>query len=204
MALTRKLLRGMGLTDEQVDTIIEAHTDTVDGIKAERDSYKTDAEKLPGVQKELNDLKQTIGDGGETVSKAEYDRLQNDFNTYKDGVTAREAHTAKETAYRTLLKEAGVDPKRIDAIVKITDIDGIELAEDGKIKDADTRTATVKTDYADFIVTYSEQGANVANPPANNGKGNTVTKEQIMAIKDGSERRRAMAENPELFGLNEG
>lgn len=26
MALTRKLLRGMGLTDEQVDTIIEAHT----------------------------------------------------------------------------------------------------------------------------------------------------------------------------------
>ena len=34
MALTRKLLKGMGLTDEQVDTIIEAHTDTVDGLKA--------------------------------------------------------------------------------------------------------------------------------------------------------------------------
>ena len=33
MALTRKLLKGMGLTDEQVDTIIEAHTDTVDGLK---------------------------------------------------------------------------------------------------------------------------------------------------------------------------
>lgn len=32
MALTRKLLKGMGLTDEQVDTIIEAHTDTVDGL----------------------------------------------------------------------------------------------------------------------------------------------------------------------------
>ena len=27
MALTRKLMKGMGLTDEQVDTIIEAHTD---------------------------------------------------------------------------------------------------------------------------------------------------------------------------------
>ena len=32
MALTRKLLKGMGLTDEQVDTIIEAHADTVDGL----------------------------------------------------------------------------------------------------------------------------------------------------------------------------
>lgn len=34
MALTRKLLKGMGLTEEQMDTIIEAHTDTVDGLKA--------------------------------------------------------------------------------------------------------------------------------------------------------------------------
>ena len=56
MALTRKLLKGMGLTDEQVDTIIEAHTDTVDGLKADIGKYKADAEKLPGIQKELDDL----------------------------------------------------------------------------------------------------------------------------------------------------
>ena len=54
MALTRKLLKGMGLTDEQVDTIIEAHTDTVDGLKADVSKYKTDAEKLSDVQKELD------------------------------------------------------------------------------------------------------------------------------------------------------
>ena len=50
MALTRKLLKGMGLTDEQVDTIIEAHTDTVDGLKADVSKYKTDAEKLSDVE----------------------------------------------------------------------------------------------------------------------------------------------------------
>lgn len=63
MALTRKLLKGMGLTDEQVDTIIEAHTDTVDGLKADVSKYKADAEKLPGIQKQLDDLK-AAGDGG--------------------------------------------------------------------------------------------------------------------------------------------
>ena len=63
MALTRKLLKGMGLTDEQVDTIIEAHTDTVDGLKEQVKTYKADAEKLPNVQKELDDLK-AAGDGG--------------------------------------------------------------------------------------------------------------------------------------------
>ena len=47
MSLTRKLLKGMGLTDEQVDTIIEAHTDTVDGLKEQVKTYKADAEKLP-------------------------------------------------------------------------------------------------------------------------------------------------------------
>ena len=52
MALTRKLLKGMGLTDEQVDTIIEAHSDTVDGLKEQVKTYKADAEKLPNIQKE--------------------------------------------------------------------------------------------------------------------------------------------------------
>ena len=37
MALTRKLLKGMGLTDEQVDTIIEAHVETVDSLKVSID-----------------------------------------------------------------------------------------------------------------------------------------------------------------------
>lgn len=170
MALTRKLLRGMGLTDEQVETIIEAHTDTVDGLKADIDKYKPDALRVPDLQKEIDDLKKqnANGDGVEVVSKDEYDRLKGEYDDYKNGIVARDAKTAKEAAYRELLKEAGIDPKRIDAIMKITDTESVELADDGKIKDAEARTATIKSDFADFIVTYSEKGADVSNPPANN------------------------------------
>ena len=85
MALTRKLLKGMGLTDEQVDTIIEAHTDTVDGLKADIGRYKADAEKLPGIQKELDDLKKEDADGG---YKAKYEKEKKDFQDFKDGVAA--------------------------------------------------------------------------------------------------------------------
>lgn len=63
MSITRKFLKGMGLTDEQVETIIEAHTETVDGLKADIEKYREDALRLPDVQKELNDLK-AAGDGG--------------------------------------------------------------------------------------------------------------------------------------------
>ena len=88
MALTRKLLKGMGLTDEQVDTIIEAHTDTVDGLKADIGRYKADAEKLPGIQKELDDLKKEDADGG---YKAKYEKEKKDFQDFKDGVAAKES-----------------------------------------------------------------------------------------------------------------
>lgn len=163
MALTRKLLKGMGLTDEQVDTIIEAHTETTDGLKAEANRYRADAEKLPGVQKELNELKEAK-DGG---YKEKYEKEHSDFEAFKTAQTAKETKAAKETAYRALLKAAGVDEKRIPAIVKVTDLSDKELV-DGQFKDAAAMTEAVKTDWADFVVNTSTEGAPTGNPPKNN------------------------------------
>ena len=53
MALTRKFLSALGIEEEKAEQIIAAHTETVDGLKAERDKYKEDAEKLPATQNEL-------------------------------------------------------------------------------------------------------------------------------------------------------
>ena len=56
MAVSRAMLEGMGLTKEQASAIIEAHTETIDGLKKQRDEYKADADRLKDVQKELDDL----------------------------------------------------------------------------------------------------------------------------------------------------
>jgi hypothetical protein len=58
MALTRKFLSALGIDADKVDEIINAHTETVDALKNERDKYKADAEKLPEVQKELDGMKE--------------------------------------------------------------------------------------------------------------------------------------------------
>lgn len=194
MALTRKMLKAMGIEEEKIDQIIDAHTETVEGLKEEAKGYKADAEKLVGVRKELDELKK---DGGDWQSK--YEKEHADFEAYKSDITAKETKAAKAEAYRALLKDAGISEKRIDAIVKITDIDGIELTKEGKIKDAEERTKGIKEDYAEFITTTEEKGADTAKPPANGGNGGAMTKESIMAIKDRAERRRAIAENSELF-----
>ena len=205
MSLTRKMLKAMGIDEEKIDQIIEAHAETTDALKADRDKYKADAEKLADVQNKLDKANETIaknGDG-EVVPKSDYDKIKKEYDDYKAGIDAEKTHSAKETAYRELLKAAGVSDKRISAVVKVTDIDTIELDKDGKIKDADERTTNIKTEWADFIETTTTHGAKTANPPANNGKGNGKTKEEILAIKDGTIRRQEMAANPHLFGLEQ-
>lgn len=196
MSLTRKMLKAMGIEEEKIDQIIEAHTETVDGFKDKLNDYKDKAEKYDGVKKELDEIKE----GGDDWQK-KYEKEHSDFEAYKNDVTAKETKRTKEHAVREFLKSAGVSEKRLDAVLKVTNLDDFELDKDGKIKDADKHTETVKTEWADFIETTSTQGANTANPPANNGKGTTKTKEEIMAIKDGAVRRAEMAANPQLFGI---
>lgn len=196
MAFTRKMLKAFGIEDNIIEQIMDAHVEVVDGLKTERDNLKADADKLAGVQKELDDLKKNGGDW-----QKKYEDEHKDFEAFKNAQSAKETKAAKEKAYRGLLKEAGIADKRIDTILKVTNLEDIELDKDGKIKDSDKHTETVKTEYAEFIETTTHRGAHVATPPAGSGTGGTKTKEEILAIKDGVARRQAMAENPALFGI---
>lgn len=203
MAFTRKFLSAMGIEADKVDEIINAHIEVVDGLKEERDNFKKDADKLADVEKKLAKAEEKLAKNGEgeTVSKEDYDKLKKEYDDYKADITAKTTRTEKENAFRELLKSAGVSEKRLNAIIKVSDIDGLELDKDGKIKNADKHTETIKTEWAEFIETTTTRGANTANPPANSGKGTGKTKEEILAIKDGAIRRQEMLNNPHLFGL---
>lgn len=167
MALTRKLLAALGIESEKVEQIIEAHTETVEALKKERDEYKAQAEELPDVQKELADLKK-IKDG-ESSYKEKYEKEHQAFEDYMKEVDARETKAKKEALYKELLTKAGVSAKRIDSILKVTDLTNVELDEKGAIKDADQYEKNIKTEWADFIEKRETRGAETNNPPANNG-----------------------------------
>lgn len=201
MALTRRFLTALGIEQDKIDEIINAHSETVDGLKEQISSLKESSDKLPSVEKELEELKATLekNDGKDTY-QVKYDELKAEFDKYKADVELKESKMAKESAYRKLLKDAGVSDKRFDSVVKVTDLDAYELDENGNIKDADKVLESIKTDWSDFIPTVRTEGASITTPPTNNG-GVTKTKEEIMAIKDGVERRREMAKNPQLFGI---
>ena len=164
MALTRKSLKAMGLTDEQVDSIIEMHSETVDGLKADISKYKGDAEKLPGVQKELNDLK-AAGDGG---YKEKYEKEHSDFEAYKSDVTAKESKAAKEMAVRAYFESKNITGANLDLAMRGCGTEMAALEMDGeKIKDTKSLDALLSGTYKGLISTTQTKGANPANPPAN-------------------------------------
>lgn len=167
MALTRKLLKGMGLTDEQIDTIIEAHTDTVVGLKDQISSYKADAEKLPGVQKELDDLKK---DSSGNDYKAKYEKEKKDFQEYKDGVAAKESAAAKEKAARAYFQGKGIPAESMALVIRgaKAEIDGLELDGD-KIKDSKALDDLLSGDYKGLIGKTSAKGTNTQTPPDTTG-----------------------------------
>ena len=200
MAFTRKMLKAMGIEEDKIEQIIDAHSETVDALKADRDAYKEDAAKLAAVQKELDALKAKGDDG----YKAKYEAEKAAHDALKADIAAKETKKAKTDAYRELLKGANIDEKRIATILRAEapTIDKIELDADGKIKNAEQYTESIKSDWADFVVTQSAKGTNTATPPANGGAASTKTKEDILKIKDAGERQKAIAENPTLFGID--
>ena len=201
MSLTRKMLKAMGIEEEKIDQIIEAHSETVDSLKADRDSYKEDAEKLKDVQKELDDLKAKGDDGW----KEKHDRLKEEFDQYKNDVQEKETKAAKEAAYRAILKDANLSEKGVEKAIKYADWDKIELEADGKLKGASDHIKAVRDEWAEYVTTTTTTGAKTSTPPVNNG-GAKMTKAEIYAKDEHgryklstAERQKALAENPELM-----
>lgn len=221
MALSRSFLSALGIEGEKIEEIVKANYESLAGLKEERDqlkieveglkkslaSFKDDAGKVEGLQKELDELKQEAEKNNSDSWKVKYeaikeerDKLKGEFDEFKTATAAEKTKNAKEKAYRALLKEQGIPEKRLDTILKVSDIEKLELDDEGKFKNAEELATSIKDEWADFIPKESEKGAETATPPAKTG-GSAITKDEIMAISDREERQKAIAENPKLFGL---
>lgn len=200
--MTRKSLKAMGLTDEQIDSIIEMHTETVDGLKDKLKTAEEKASKLDDVQKELDGLKTNSGDD----YKAKYEAEKKAFADYKADQTEKESKAAKEKAVKAYFEGKNITGANLDIAMRgcRDEIGAIELDGD-KIKDTAALDALVNGTFAGLVVTKTVQGAQTANPPANNG-GSKLTRADIYAKDEHgrykmstSERQKALAENPELM-----
>ena len=178
--------------EEKVAEIMKEHVAVTDGLKEERDGYKDQAEKAADLQKELDGLQ-----GGDDWQK----KFEDEHKAFEDfkKQTASEAEAAKvKAAYRELLADEGIGAKRLDTIIRVTDFSKMKLDKDGSLENADELRKSINEEWSEFKTTVVERGATVEKPP-HTGKP-TRTREEILAIKDTTERQKAIAENLNLFG----
>lgn len=193
MALTRKLLSALGIEADKIEQIIEAHTETVDALKHERDDLKSKLANFDEVKTELDKLKEAAKNGGD------YEKLKKDFEDYKAEVEGRETLSKKKAALEKIAKDAGLSENGVAKAVKYTDFAKIELDEKGEIKDSKDILKSLKEEWSDYVQTKGAKGADTPNPPKNGGGGSYSSKDEIMKIKDTVERQKAIAANINLF-----
>ena len=166
MALTRKSLKAMGLTDEQIESIIDMHGETVDALKDQRDQYKEAAEKLPSMQAQLEEATKNIENLSKDSWKVKYEALKEDHEKFVNAQKMKEQYREKEKTYIDLLKAAGIPEKRIPSIIKVSNdyINSIVVSDGEKIENLDEITKYIMTEWAEFIPVVTDQGADVPRP----------------------------------------
>lgn len=165
----------------------------------DRDSWKqraeTAEETLKGFEgKDLNAMQKEIDDWKEKATKAESEYNAKMAEHEKQELLKEafaEIEFTSESAKKAIMAQIaeGVSVKN-GKLIGFND-----LLEDAKKNDAsafvDKEQQNLEQNKAKFTTSMNNKG----------GKVGTMTKDEIMAIKDRGERRQAMLANKELFGL---
>lgn len=188
---------GDACTEEIENRLVALHLGVVDPLKDDLTKYKADAEKLPSVQKQLDDLK-AAGDGG---YKEKYEKEHSAFEAFKTDITEKESKAAKEKAVRAYFESKNITGANLDLAMRGCGEEMAALELDGeKIKDTKSLDALVDGTYKGLV---SKQTVRVDTGARFNAGGKPMTKDEIMQITDRAERRAAIAANMDLFRKEE-
>ena len=201
-------LKAQGLTDEQVNFVMAENGKDLKKLQKEnenlthdRDAWKGKAETaestlkgfegvdLETMQRELSDWKKKAEDAEKNAQAQIYER---DFN---DALKAEleSVKFSSEAAKRAIMAE-----------IKES---GLKL-KDGKILGLNDLISQMKEKDASAFIDEEQQkaqqnAARFTQPLQRQNTGGSMTKDQIMGIKDASERQAAIAANMHLFGKGE-
>lgn len=155
-----KKLEGVENADEIVDFIMSENGKDIEKSKVDTSSYE---EKITKLQEDLKKFEE----GGEKfVDAEELNRLKK----FETDTLEKQTFEQKNNAVVDWLKENKASEKALKLLAKTVDYKTVEV-ENGKVKNADTIFANLKTDYKDFFVEEQQGGATPSTPPTSKESG---------------------------------
>lgn len=137
----------MGIEDKQIETIIEAHSDTVTALKNERDTYREKAEMVPDLQRQLEEAK---ADTSLADLQAKYDKAE----------AAHKKEVAQMTKEQNALSEklAEVEGARDGLSAEIEqlkaehqqELDGVRAELDEAVKTANSERDGIQSQFDEY------------------------------------------------------
>lgn len=192
--MKRKFLEDLGLTKEQIDSVMDENGKD---IEAEKEKATTTTAELEDVKKQLKEANYTITDLKK--SNADNEALQAKVKEYEDTIKTQKAdYEAKvrnltlDSAIEKALSNAGA--KHIDLLSTKIDREKLKIETDGKVTGLDEQISAYKESYKDLFIPKIEGRA-----PNNNGGGkppvnNPWSKEHFNL----TQQAKILRENPEL------
>lgn len=153
--MKRKFLEDMGLTKEQVDSILDENSQDIGKAKGDLEAVQT---KLKNTEAENTTLKSQV-----TERDGQLETLKNstgDIEGLKQQIATLQAdNTAKDKTHAAELKQLKVDAavtaaltsakavnvKAVKALLDLGDIEKVELAEDGTVKGLSDKIKALQT-----------------------------------------------------------
>ena len=102
MALTRKMLKAMGLEESVIDSIIDAHSETVEALKKQRDDAQAEAGKVEDLTRKLNEANTKLSTAGDAA------KVQADFDAFRQQVENEKREAAETAAVLAISRDAGI------------------------------------------------------------------------------------------------
>ena len=112
---------------------------------------------------------------------------------------AAEAQHQRRDEYARLLRAERVPEKYIPRIMKVADLEALEM-DGAQVRDEDAARAALRREWGDFIPREVVRSVAVDTPPAVAGP-RRMSVQEIMAIKDDGLREREIARHHALFGF---
>ncbi|GAB3801614.1 phage scaffolding protein [Virgibacillus kimchii] len=201
--MNREELKALGLTDEQIETVMKEHGKSIKDTKEK-------ADKVEGLESQINDYKQQLEDrdkqlnelsekakGNEELTK-QIDELKAQNETAKTEYEQKLEAQQKDFAIESALRDAKArDPKLAKNAL---DLDWVSF-KDGKLVGLDEQLKSLQESH-DYLFEKEEKPGVphiVTGGNPNGGSGGSLSKEQIMQEKDTAKRQQMIRENSHLF-----